>query len=490
TTSGFDGGGGACLSDINQDGFFQWTAPASADYTFDTNGTPWDTQINVHSGVGCAALCVDGDDDGGAFAQSLVQIPGVTAGESFLIQVGGYGTSAGVGTLSIGTYIDPCSNAPDDGFENNDTCAAAAAMGAGTHLGLFVSRTDPDFYSVSVPPGMILSVTLTAATFDVDFKVYGAGCSPQGYYFGNWGWADHTNAAVTLIFEVVIPAANSQACTDYDLEVEIYPDPCPAVPPDGFEDNDTCATATVLTAGSYTGLNVSASDEDFYSITIPTGMILEFVETQDSNRTIYDLWNSTCTTPLGFDAPWAYTYYNYTGAPETVVVVAQQDSSVPQQCSNYGFDVFFTPDPCASTPDDYLEDNDDCATALPLSDGMYPGLFVSKTDKDMYAICVPDGATLTCDVLHYVASGNLMALLWDASDASCGSGLAFTSELAMGHTNTDDEHLSWTNNTGRLWTRSLRSISGSSPREHAIPTILVITVRRLQEHRRDLLRSE
>ncbi|MEZ6019716.1 MAG: hypothetical protein R3F17_06310 [Planctomycetota bacterium] len=26
---------------------------------------------------------------------------------------------------------------------------------------------------------MILSVTLTAATFDVDFKVYGAGCSPQ-----------------------------------------------------------------------------------------------------------------------------------------------------------------------------------------------------------------------------------------------------------------------------------------------------------------------
>ncbi|MEZ6019717.1 MAG: hypothetical protein R3F17_06315 [Planctomycetota bacterium] len=92
--------------------------------------------------------------------------------------------------------------------------------------------------------------------------------------------------------------------------------------------------------------------------------------------------------------------------------------------ARYGFDVFFTPDPCASTPDDYLEDNDDCATALPLSDGMYPGLFVSKTDKDMYAICVPDGATLTCDVLH-VASGNV----WRCSGTCLGRELRFRAGL-------------------------------------------------------------
>ncbi|MEZ6005120.1 MAG: hypothetical protein R3F33_13130 [Planctomycetota bacterium] len=73
TTSAFNGGG-ACAagaSTINQDGFFQWTVPASGDYQFDTFGSSFDTKLSVHAGIGCAATCVAYNDDSGGL-QSMV----------------------------------------------------------------------------------------------------------------------------------------------------------------------------------------------------------------------------------------------------------------------------------------------------------------------------------------------------------------------------------------------------------------------------------
>tara|TARA_R110002073_G_scaffold17992_1_gene66844 strand:+ start:1008 stop:3632 length:2625 start_codon:yes stop_codon:yes gene_type:complete len=113
TTSGFDGGDAAvCSSVIEHDVFYDWTATTSGDYRFSTCGTPHDTILNLHSGVGCGATCVGSDDDACAF-QSTVTVFGVLAGERLLIQVGGFQASTGPGVLEIGRVLLP----------TNDSCA-------------------------------------------------------------------------------------------------------------------------------------------------------------------------------------------------------------------------------------------------------------------------------------------------------------------------------------------------------------------------------
>jgi hypothetical protein len=62
----------------------------------------------------------------------------------------------------------------DDAFENNDTCAAASAAGDGTFNNLVVKSTDEDWYSINVPAGNQLNVSLgfTHAYGDIDMKLF------------------------------------------------------------------------------------------------------------------------------------------------------------------------------------------------------------------------------------------------------------------------------------------------------------------------------
>jgi hypothetical protein len=113
TTSGFDGGDAvACASTIEQDIFYEWTATSAGDYRFSTCGTPYDTILNLHSGVDCNATCIGGDDDGCSF-QSTISVFGVQSGDLLLIQVGGFGPFKGPGMLEVGRVVLPL----------NDTCA-------------------------------------------------------------------------------------------------------------------------------------------------------------------------------------------------------------------------------------------------------------------------------------------------------------------------------------------------------------------------------
>ncbi|MEZ6005125.1 MAG: hypothetical protein R3F33_13155 [Planctomycetota bacterium] len=324
-------GGGLCAggaSTINQDGFYQWTVPANGDYDFDTFGSSFDTKLSVHAGIGCAATCVGYNDDTGGL-QSFVQLAGLTAGDQYLIQVGGYGTSAGAGVLNITQYIDPCLGATDD----------------------------------------------------------------------------------------------------------------------AFEDNDDCSNKTTLGAGAYTGLFVSMTDDDFYSVTIPAGMILTWDETYDSNDATYDVLDATCSTQYLTDENMGFTYANVTGAPETITVRAYNYPFATLNCTDYDIDLSIAPDPCQGA-DDSFEENDDCSTAAAIGNGTFTGLFVSKADKDHFSFCVADGDTVNIDVLHLVAGGDIDAFLWDASDANCGSGFGSGTYLDYGYTGSDNENLSWTNTTG------------------------------------------
>ncbi len=274
TTSTFDGGGtcAAGASTINQDGFYQWTATVAGDFQFDTFGSGFDTKLSVHSGLGCAATCVAYNDDTNGL-QSQIQVPGVIVGDTFLVQVGGFGTNAGAANLNISTFVDPCTQ-PDDSFEDNDTCAAAVPIPAGVHPGLLTLDTDTDFYSFVIPAGEIFILShVVNVGGAMDFDLYDSSCTFLQTEFGNFTYTNATGAPFTLIIEAYNSTA-AATCSNYDLEILSVVDPC-TVPDDAFEDNDDCATATPMGDGLTTGLVTQEPDLDNYAVTVPAGGTLD-----------------------------------------------------------------------------------------------------------------------------------------------------------------------------------------------------------------------
>lgn len=96
-----------------------------------------------------------------------------------------------------------------------------------------------------------------------------------------------------------------------------------------------------------------------------------------------------------------------------------------------------SPDPCPVTADDGLEDNDDCASAVPVADGTYNNLWCSKTDADYYAFCVAGGDTLNVDFLFTNSTGDI--------DVYATDDCAVASNIGTSTSGSNDENLNWTN---------------------------------------------
>ncbi len=347
TTSTFDGGGtcAAGASTINQDAFWQWTAPAAGNYVFDTFGTTFDTKLSVHAGVGCAATCASYDDDTGS-PQSQVTMTGLAMGDAVLIQVGGFGTASGPGTLNISN--DPCAGIVDDAFEDNDDCLSAVPLAVGLHPGLVATDTDADFYAITIATGDILQAAYVANVGDIDFSVYDASCALIGNAGLGFTYANITGAPETVIVECKVNPINPLSCADYDLDLSTSPDPCQAGPDDAFEDNDDCAAATPMVDGSYPGLFASSYDKDHYSFCVADGNTVDIdafftTSTGDMDIVLWNAADANCGTGhagVSFLAEgWSATddetisWTNSTGADLDVILEVNLFNGA--SCNNY-----------------------------------------------------------------------------------------------------------------------------------------------------------
>ncbi len=196
TTSGFNGTG-TCpsgASTINQDLFWQWTADAAGTWTIETCApVGFDTKLSVHSGVGCAAVCVGYNDDA-CSVRSRVILNAVNAGDTFVIQVGGFGSAFGTGVLTITGPPPPITNdectTPDviagqGTFPYNSTTATTSAQGQVEAICLFFGNTAIDrdvwFQWTADVTGNATVATCTNTSVDTKLAAYaGAGCPADG----------------------------------------------------------------------------------------------------------------------------------------------------------------------------------------------------------------------------------------------------------------------------------------------------------------------
>ena len=455
TTSGFDGNG-PCesgASTVNQDLFWVFTAPATGDYQFDTDGSTFDTKLSVHFGGGCTATCAAYDDDGGVGLQSLLQINGVASGDVFLVQVGGFGANSGTGVLNITQFVDPCTASTDDTFEDNDSCLAPSVVTAGTYPGLFVATGDQDYYRITVQPDEILTAAVSnTAGASTDVTIYDASCNPLIATSFNQGVYSTLGAAgaTDLIVGVIADSASGSNCTPYDLDLSVAPDPCGASIDDAFEDNDTCPTAVVMAPGSYVGLFADLTDSDFYSVTLQPDELMDFNCSNDLNADVdLNLFDSSCNLIQSFNSD-ALSVDNLGGSgPVTYIVEVFIDPTDPDTCTNYDLDIIVMLDPCSTLVADAFEENDDCATALLLGDGTYTGLTIFESDNDYFAVGVDPGATITADIFFSDVVADVDLYLWDPA-VECDTNVAGTggAYLVRGFSVDDDEQVVYTNMTG------------------------------------------
>jgi len=134
--------------------------------------------------------------------------------------------------------MGPCSPLGDDAFEDNDTCATPSAVAEGAHMDLFVSKSDPDYYSLTVADGATLTVDVFFATAngDLDAMLYESGlctddqdsgcdstlaCGYSGSDNESLSWTNVTGADVDCVLRVHVWPGTPLNCNTYDLVLAV-----------------------------------------------------------------------------------------------------------------------------------------------------------------------------------------------------------------------------------------------------------------------------
>ena len=241
-----------------------------------------------------------------------------------------------------------------------------------------------------------------------DDPVIGTNC----YNWGGYDPLDNSPAfgSFWLVLESDL-SANCVSCAD-DID-------------DDFEPNDSCGTAVPLASNQfYTDLLVKQEDvdRDYYRVTVgPNEFFIADALFSSAEMDIdMFLFNSDCSVQLdqGFTASdnERVEFFNCGGSPTDLIIeVHGWDSAANSECGTY--DLLLTSGTSCAT-DDLLEDNDTCADAVPISEGITPGLVVTECDADYYKVFLDPGETLDIEATFDGSAVDIdLAVFLD--DATC-----------------------------------------------------------------------
>ncbi|MBI3846418.1 MAG: hypothetical protein HY292_17455 [Planctomycetes bacterium] len=177
---------------------------------------------------------------------------------------------------AMNIVVAPC--ATEDSFEDNDTCATATPAGDSYYDSLFVSKTDPDWFRVTVYPysTRYVAIYFTHAVADVDMIAYddcGGSLVASSTGVGNSEVFPLTNSTDTThdyFVNVYVYGFSAGNCNTYRFDASL---PI-CVFDDGFENNDSCDVATAVASGTYGDLYSETGDPDWFHVSVPSGATL------------------------------------------------------------------------------------------------------------------------------------------------------------------------------------------------------------------------
>lgn len=183
TDATFDGPG-LCMNSPNI--WYCYTATCTGDVTVSLAGSSYDTMLAVYNGCNCSVTLndmIECNDDAGNTYQSEITFA-ATAGNQYLIEIGGYASETGPGLLSIScegleptpSSVDECDNAKSIGDVNDlvfDTTGA-------TFDGPGLCMTSPNiWYCYTATCTGDATVSLIGSSYDTMLAVYnGCDCYP------------------------------------------------------------------------------------------------------------------------------------------------------------------------------------------------------------------------------------------------------------------------------------------------------------------------
>ena len=181
----FDGQG-VCMTSPNI--WYCYTATCTGDVTVSLAGSSYDTMLAVYDGCGCnptfAANMIECNDDAGNSYQSAVTFA-ATAGNQYLIEIGGYANDKGAGLLTIS-----CQGVQPPPSTNNDNCQNAKPIGDVTNMAFNTTSATQDgprlcmtgpniWYCYTATCTGNVTVSLAGSSYDTMLAVYdGCKCYP------------------------------------------------------------------------------------------------------------------------------------------------------------------------------------------------------------------------------------------------------------------------------------------------------------------------
>ncbi len=186
TSATFDGPGG-CLTSANL--WYCYTASCTGDITVSLCGSGFDTKLAVYDGCGDPATSTQiACNDDYCSTQSQVKFPGV-AGNTYLIEVGGYSNYTGDGVLSTSCVVG-CPPPPNDNC--GDVTPAALTMnvthtftgnncGATNDCSLLTDNGHAwEAFTVSEKADVIVDYCGTSPAFELVYIVLATACPCEG----------------------------------------------------------------------------------------------------------------------------------------------------------------------------------------------------------------------------------------------------------------------------------------------------------------------
>ncbi|HIG85732.1 MAG TPA: hypothetical protein EYG55_02255 [Gemmatimonadetes bacterium] len=210
---------------VRRDLWYVWTATGTGDHVFTTcGGTILETRIVVYDGFDCAGFPQIACAASTCGGQSNLTFAAIS-GQQYLMRLGSRQAGAsGSGTFTIAP--DFCSPSSDS-FDPNGVCVSATSMTDGTHNALVVSKSDPDYYVVTVAPGDTLQIDLTFlhADGDVDMFLYDD-CdvnvltdSTSASNNETLSWVNPTPCDTDVWVRIEVWSGSDFSCNTYDLAI-------------------------------------------------------------------------------------------------------------------------------------------------------------------------------------------------------------------------------------------------------------------------------